>query len=140
MKVYVKIMLNEKEITALLKTAKTIAVVGLSSNPYRTSFSVTEYIQKQGYKIYPVNPLETEILGEKVYPDLKSLPIKPDIVNVFRKSELVMPIVDDCIDLGIETIWFQVGVVNEEAIKKAEDHNIKVIANKCIFAEHNKMT
>lgn len=132
-------MLNKEEINNLLKNAKTIAVVGLSANPSRTSFSVTEYMQDQGYKIYPVNPLETEILGEKVYPDLKSLPIKPDIVNVFRRSELVMPIVDECIELNLNLVWFQLGVINEEAIKKAEDHNIKVVADKCILVEHNRM-
>lgn len=123
-------MLNKEEINNLLKNAKTIAVVGLSANPSRTSFSVTEYMQDQGYKIYPVNPLETEILGEKVYPDLKSLPIKPDIVNVFRRSELVMPIVDECIELNINSVWFQLGVINEDAIKKAEKHSIKVVQPK----------
>lgn len=132
-------MLNKEERNNLLKNAKTIAVVGLSANPTRISFSVTKYMQDQGYKIYPVNPFETEILGEKAYPDLKSLPIKPDIVNVFRRSELVMPIVDECIELNLNSVWFQLGVINEGAIKKAEEHNIKVVADKCILVEHNKI-
>ncbi|MFN8674289.1 MAG: CoA-binding protein [Candidatus Sericytochromatia bacterium] len=126
---------NIKEI---LKDSKTIAVVGLSSNPSRPSYDVSAYMQDNGYKIYPINPNENEVLGEKAYTTLKELPIKPDIVNVFRRSETVMPIVDECIELGIKNIWFQLGVVNYEAIEKAEKNNINVVYDKCILVEHSR--
>ncbi|MFN4151592.1 MAG: CoA-binding protein [Candidatus Sericytochromatia bacterium] len=125
-----------KNIKQTLEEIKTIAVVGLSSKPERASNGVSKYMMNNGYKIYPVNPVEKEILGEISYPDLKSLPIKPDLVNVFRSPETVMPIVDEAIELGIKKIWFQLGVVNEEAIKKALDAGIEVVVDKCIKVEH----
>lgn len=119
-----------------LEEIKTIAVVGLSSKPERASNDVSKYMMNNGYKIYPVNPIEKEILGEISYPDLKSLPIKPDLVNVFRNPETVMPIVDEAIEIGIKKIWFQLGVINKEAIKKALDAGIEVVVDKCIKVEH----
>ena len=128
--------MSNKELE-VLKNSKTIAVVGLSSRPERASNGVSKYMKSRGYKIYPVNPMEEEILGEKSYPDIKSLPIVPDIVNVFRSPETVMPIVDECIEKGVKTIWFQLGVVNHPAIEKAAKNGITVIYDKCIKIEHS---
>ncbi len=128
--------ISRDEIKNLLKDTKTIAIVGLSSKPDRPSYGVAEYLQNHGYKIYPVNPVEIEVLGEKSYPDLKSLPVIPDLVNVFRKSETVLPVVDEAIEIGAKFIWFQLGVVNDEAIKKSQDNNINVVVDKCIAVEH----
>lgn len=131
--------LNDIELTEILQSSKTIAVVGLSSNPGRPSYGVAKYLQSHGYKIYPVNPNESEILGEKSYPDLLSLPVVPDIVDVFRKSELLIPVVDESIQKGCSFIFFQLGVVNNDAIKKALENNIKVIADRCLLVEHRRL-
>lgn len=125
-----------KNIKQILEEVKTIAVVGLSSKPHRASNGVSRYMMDEGYTIIPVNPVEDQIFGLKSYSDLKSLPETPDLVNVFRSPETVMPIVDECIELGVKRIWFQLGVVNEEAIKKALDAGIEVVADKCIKVEH----
>lgn len=112
-----------------LKESKTIAVVGLSPNPDRDSNRVALYLQQAGYRVIPVNPMVDEVLGEKSYPDLKSIPedIEIDMVDVFRRSELVPPVVDEAIELGVKFIWMQDGVVHEEAAKKAEAAGIPVI-------------
>ena len=112
-----------------LKESKTIAVVGLSPNPDRDSNRVALYLQQVGYRVIPVNPMVDEVLGEKSYPDLKSIPedIEIDMVDVFRRSELVPPVVDEAIELGVKFIWMQDGVVHEEAAKKAEAAGIPVI-------------
>ncbi len=128
--------LNRDEIKEELQNAKTIAIIGLSSKPDRPSYGVAKYLQDAGYKVYPVNPVETEVLGEKSYPDLKSLPCVPDIVDVFRKSETVMPVVDECLEVGVKSIWFQLGVVNLEAIEKCNKEGIKTVFDKCIKIEH----
>ncbi len=110
-----------------LRNSKTIAVVGLSNNPERDSFRVTSYMQSQGYRIIPVNPMIEEALGEKSYPDLKSVPEPIDMVDVFRRSEQVPPVVDEAIEVGVKYIWMQDGVINEEAKAKAEAAGIPVI-------------
>ncbi|MEK7432507.1 MAG: CoA-binding protein [Cyanobacteriota bacterium] len=130
--------MENQNIKELLEEAKTIAVFGLSSNTSKPSYKVSSYMQSKGYKIYPINPNEKEVLGEKSYSNLKELPEKPDIVDVFRRSETVLEIVDECIELDIKSIWFQLGVINEEAIEKAKKNGINVIVNKCIFVEHSK--
>jgi len=130
---------DDNEVREILRNSKTIAVVGLSSKPDRPSYGVARYMQNEGYKIYPVNPAETEVLGEKSYADLASLPEVADIVNVFRRSDTVMPVVDECIALGVKCIWFQLGVINPEAIERAQNHNIKTIINKCILVEHGRL-
>ncbi len=112
-----------------LRNSKTIAVVGLSNNPERDSYRVSSYMQSQGYRIIPVNPVIEEALGEKSYPDLKSVPEPIDMVDVFRRSELVPPVVDEAIEVGVKYIWMQDGVVNEEAAAKAEAAGIPVIMN-----------
>ena len=110
-----------------LRNSKTIAVVGLSDNPARDSHRVSSYMQSQGYRIIPVNPMIEETLGEKSYPDLKSVPEPIDMVDIFRRSELVPPVVDEAIDVGVKYIWMQDGVINPEAAAKAEAAGIPVI-------------
>ena len=110
-----------------LQNSKTIAVVGLSGDPDRISFRVTRYMQEQGYRIIPVNPMIEEVLGEKSYPDLKSVPESIDMVNIFRRSELVAPVVDQAIEIGVKYIWMQDGVINPESDAKAEAAGIPVI-------------
>ena len=110
-----------------LQNSKTIAVVGLSGDPDRISFRVTRYMQEQGYRIIPVNPMVQEVLGEKSYPDLKSVPEPIDMVNIFRRSELVPPVVDQAIEVGVKYIWMQDGVIDPESAAKAEAAGIPVI-------------
>ena len=110
-----------------LQNSKTIAVVGLSGDPDRISYRVTRYMQEQGYRIIPVNPMIEEVLGEKSYPDLKSVPDSIDMVNIFRRSELVAPVVAQAIEIGVKYIWMQDGVVNPESAAKAEAAGIPVI-------------
>ena len=125
-------------IEKIFEESKTIAVVGLSSNPSRPSYMVARYLQSQGYKIIPVNPNEKEILGEKSYPDLVSIPDKIDIVDIFRRSEDVPPVVEQAIKIKAKVIWMQEGVVNEEAAKKVSDAGLTVIMDKCMYKEHCK--
>ena len=110
-----------------LRNSKTIAVVGLSDNPDRTSYQVSKYMQSQGYRIIPVNPMIQEALGETSYPDLKSVPEPIDMVDIFRRSELVAPVVDEAIEVGVKYIWMQDGVVDPVAAAKAEAVGIPVI-------------
>ena len=110
-----------------LQNSKTIAVVGLSGDPDRISFRVTRYMQEQGYRIIPVNPMIEEVLGEKSYPDLKSVPESIDMVNIFRRSELVAPVVDQAIEIGVKYIWMQDGVINPESAAKAAAAGIPVL-------------
>src|SRR5437764_4839480 len=113
-------MMNDAEMARLLKEAKTIAVVGLSSNPIRPSFGVSRFLQRQGYRIIPVNPNESEVLGERAYARLVDVPDDIDIVDIFRRSEKVPEAVDDALQKGTRCIWMQEGVVNHAAAQKAE--------------------
>ena len=128
-------MMTDKAITELLKNAKTIAVVGLSNNPMRPSFGVSRFLQRQGYRIIPVNPNETEVLGERAYPSIKDVPDHVDIVNIFRRPARVPEVVDDALERGIRCIWMQEGVVNREAAKKAEESGMAVVMDRCILKE-----
>ena len=119
-----------------LLDAKTIAVVGLSSSPARHSFRVSHYMQSEGYRIIPVNPNETEVLGEKSYPDLASIPEAVDVVNIFRRSEHVSGLVDDAIKKGVKGIWTQLGVVDEAAAERARAAGLTVVMNRCLQVEH----
>ena len=110
-----------------LQNSKTIAVVGMSDDPGRFSFRVSRYMQEQGYRIIPVNPMIKEALGEKSYPDLRSVPDPIDMVNIFRRSKLVPPVVDQAIEVGVKYIWMQDGVINPESAAKAEAAGIPVI-------------
>jgi uncharacterized protein len=123
----------------LLRNAKTIAVVGLSSRRSRPSYGVSEYMQSRGYRIIPVNPNETEILGEKVWASLEEIPERVDIVDIFRRPECVPEIVDAAIRIGAKGIWMQEGVVHEEAAGKARAAGLEVVMDRCILKEHRKM-
>jgi predicted CoA-binding protein len=129
----------DDRIRELLKTYKTVAVVGLSSDESRPSYGVSRYLQKRGYKIIPVNPKEIEILGEKVYPTLSVIPDKVEIVDVFRRSEFVPPIVDEAVKIGAKAIWLQEGVVNHPAAIKASQQGVLVVMDKCMLKEHRKL-
>ncbi len=126
-------------IDELLRSAKTIAVVGLSSRRTRPSHGVSEYMKHSGYRIIPVNPAETEVLGEKAYPDLDSVPDPVDIVDVFRRSEYVPEIVEAAIRIGARAVWMQEGVVHEEAAERARAAGLTVVMDRCILKEHRKM-
>jgi predicted CoA-binding protein len=126
-------------IAELLRSARTIAVVGLSSRVTRPSFGVSEYMQSQGYRIIPVNPRETEVLGEKAYPDLDAVPEQVDIVNVFRRPEFVPPIVDAAIRKGARAVWLQEGIVHETAAETARAAGLLVVEDRCILKEHRRL-
>jgi uncharacterized protein len=125
-------------ILELLKQYKTIAVVGLSSNPMRPSYDVTEYMQAAGYRIIPVNPNERKVLGEKSYARLEEVPEKIEIVNVFRRAEEVPAVVESAIRVGAKVVWMQQGVENEEAAEKARAAGLMVIEDACILVEHRR--
>ncbi len=121
-----------------LRNSQTIAVVGLSGDPDRTSYRVTQYMQEQGYRIIPVNPMVDEVLGEKSYPDLKSVPEPIDMVNIFRRSELVPPVIEEAIEVGVKYIWMQDGVINPEWAAKAESVGIPVIQDDRTLRQHRR--
>jgi uncharacterized protein len=123
----------------LLRNARTIAVVGLSNRRSRPSYGVSEYMQSKGYRIIPVNPNETEILGEKVWASLEEIPERVDIVDIFRRPECVPEIVDSAIRIGAKGIWMQEGVVHDEAAGKARAAGLEVVMDRCILKEHRKM-
>jgi uncharacterized protein len=126
-------------IPEILKNSRTIAVVGLSGNSMRLSNGVSAYMQRAGYRIIPVNPQETEVLGEKSYARLEDVPDKVDIVNVFRRSEFTPEIVESAIRVGAKVVWMQEGVVNEDAAARARGAGLEVVMDKCILKEHRKM-
>jgi predicted CoA-binding protein len=123
------------EIDRLLREIHSVAVLGLSPNPARPSFRVAQGLQSYGYRIMPVRPMVAEVLGEKAYSDLESLPELPDIVDVFRASEHIPAIVESCIRLGIKKLWLQEGVVNEAAALRAKEAGITVVMDLCIWRE-----
>ncbi len=128
-------MMTDSEITEVLQSAKTIAVVGLSNNPMRASFGVSRFLQRQGYRIIPVNPNETEVLGEKAYASVRDVPDPIDIVNIFRRPARVAEIIDAIAGRSVGCVWMQEGVVNEEAARKAEGLGIPVVMDRCILKE-----
>jgi uncharacterized protein len=128
-------MMNDREIKELLRTSKTIAVVGLSSNPMRPSFGVSRFLQRQGFRVIPVNPNETEVLGERAYASVKDVPDSIDIVNVFRRPARVPEVVDDALAKGARCLWMQEGVVNHEAARMAEAAGLPVVMDRCILKE-----
>lgn len=123
----------------LLKRVKTIAVVGLSPNPNRPSHMVASALQRFGYRIIPVRPAVKEVLGERAWPDLRALPEKPDLVDVFRAPEHVGPIVDACIELGIGALWLQDGVINEREALRAQRAGITVVMDRCIYRDYYRL-
>ena len=123
-------------VARILEQARTIAVVGLSSHPWRASNSVSEYMQQAGYRIIPVNPNETEVLGEKAYATLDAVPETIDIVDIFRRSEFVRPIVESAIAIGAKAVWMQETVEDVEAAQMARDAGRAVMMDSCIMREH----
>jgi len=123
-------------IKEILEQYKTIAVVGLSSNRWRASYSVSEYMQNKGYRIIPVNPHETAVLGEKAYPSLKEVPGPLEIVNIFRRPEFVPEIVEEAINRNARVIWMQLSVVHEAAADRARKAGLEVVMDRCILQDH----
>jgi hypothetical protein len=111
----------------IIKGSHSVAMVGLSSNPERASHRVASYLQSRGYRVIPVNPREREVLGERAYPDLTSIPEKVDVVDIFRRSEDVPPIVDEAIRIGAKAVWMQEGIVNEAAASRAREAGLAVV-------------
>jgi predicted CoA-binding protein len=126
-------------ILELLKKSRTIAVVGISSNALRPSNGVSAYMKRAGYHIVPVNPNETEVLGEKAYARLEEVPEKIDIVNIFRRSEYVPEIVESAIRIGAKSVWMQEGVIDPEAADRARAAGLEVVMDRCILKEHRKL-
>jgi uncharacterized protein len=126
-------------IAGLLHSAHTIAVVGLSNKSWRASYGVSEYMQRAGYRIIPVNPELDEVLGERSYPNVEAVPEPIDIVNIFRRSELVPEIVDAAIRVGAKAVWMQEGVVHEEAAARARAAGLTVVMDRCLLKEHRKI-
>jgi hypothetical protein len=126
-------------IPELLKTSRTIAVVGLSQKRFRPSNGVADYMQRNGYRIIPVNPFESAVLGETSYPNLEAIPEHVDIVNIFRRSEFVPEIVEAALRIGAAAIWMQEGVVHEDAAKLARSAGLTVVMDRCILKEHRRM-
>jgi predicted CoA-binding protein len=122
----------------ILQSCHTIAVVGLSSDPLRPSYEVAEFMQRRGYRIIPVNPLEVEVLGEKCYARLEDIPEKVDCVDVFRRPEYVPPIVESAIAIGAKAVWLQLGISHDEAIARAQAAGLLAVQNRCLLIEHRR--
>ena len=131
--------MNDNEMRALLERSRTIAVVGLSDKPDRASNRIARYLIAMGYNVIPVNPMLAEVLDLKSYPDLISIPVQVDIVDIFRRSEHVPPLVEQAIEIGAQAVWMQLGVMNSEAAASAEAAGLGVVMNRCIMVEHGRL-
>jgi hypothetical protein len=129
---------NGDAVAQILRVAKTIAVVGLSSNPMRASHGVAEYLKNAGYRIIPVNPNETEVLGEKAYARLEDVPEPVDIVDVFRRAEEVPAVAESAIGIGAKVLWMQLGIENAEAAERARAAGLVVVEDSCLMVEHKR--
>jgi uncharacterized protein len=127
-------------IEGILMGSPVIAVVGLSPDSWKDSNRVSAYLKSHGYKIIPVNPSVEEVLGEKSYPDLKSIPVKVDVVDIFRRAEYVPEIADEAIAIGAKVLWMQAGIRNEDAAEKAENAGLIVIQDECMMARHSRLS
>ena len=123
----------------ILKQSRVLAVVGLSADWYRPSYFAAKYMQEHGYRVIPVNPKYPEILGEKCYPSLRAIPHKVDLVDIFRKSQDVMPIAEEAIAIGAKVLWQQLGVRNEEAAARARAAGLEAILDRCVKIEHGRL-
>jgi predicted CoA-binding protein len=131
---------DTREIQDLLSHARTVAVVGLSDRGYRTSHAIANALQGFGYRIFPVNPnLSGQVLGEEPYATVEDIPEQVDIVDVFRRSEKVMPVAEDAVASGAKVLWMQSGVVNEEAAAYARDHGLTVVMDRCIKVDYARL-
>ena len=128
---------SREEIKDILEGMRNVAVVGLSDNPYRTSHAIARAMQNAGYRIFPVNPnLTGPVLGEKPYASVEEIPEPVDIVDVFRRGELTSPVARDAVAAGAKVLWLQLGVVNEEAARYAEEHGLTVVMDRCLKVDH----
>ena len=130
---------SDAALTTLLTNATIIAMVGASSNPEKASHAIMQRLQKVGYRVIPVNPRETEVLGERAYPSLIDVPEKIDIVDVFRRAEDTPSIADDAVTIGAKALWLQSGIENEDAATRAEAGGLTVVMNACIGATHSML-
>src|SRR5882762_6485703 len=128
---------TDQELIALLTGATTIAMVGASSNPDKESYGIMQKLQQSGYRVIPVNPRETEILGERSYPSLVDVPERIDIVDVFRRAEDTPGIADEAVTIGAKALWLQTGIVSEEAAARAKAGGLTVVMDTCIGATHS---
>jgi predicted CoA-binding protein len=124
----------------ILSEYRTVAVVGVSTNPSRPSHKVANYLVEHGYKVIPVNPQVQAILGKPSYPDLSSIPEPVEVVDIFRRSTEVMPVVEEAIKIGAKAVWMQEGVINEEAASRARDAGLLVVMDKCMLKEHRRIS
>ena len=125
-----------QELRQLLTDARTIAVVGASGNPEKSSYGIMQKLQRSGYAVIPVNPRETDILGERVYPSLKDIPVPIDIVDVFRRAEDTPAIAEEAVAVGAKALWLQTGISNEDAAARAKAGGLTVVMDACIATEH----
>ncbi len=131
--------MNDLMLKQILQTTRTIASVGVSSNPAKESYDIVNYLRDQRYRIFPVNPTADTILGEKAYPDLASIPEKIDVVQVFRRPEDVPPVVEQAIQIGAKVVWMQVDVINPEAAERAQAAGLHVVMNRCMRVDHRRL-
>ena len=131
--------MTDAEIKHILETSKTIAIVGLSDKPERDSYRVAEYLQAQGFRIIPVNPIVTSVLGERSYTSVTDIPDQVDVVDIFRKPEAVGPVVAEAIAAGARVIWMQLGVVNHTAAESAHAAGLQVVMDRCMKLEHQRL-
>ena len=130
---------SDSELKHILQSVRNVASVGVSSSNEKPSYWIVHYLIEHGYNMIPVNPTAQEILGKKTYPDLASIPHPVDVVQVFRKSEDVPPVVEAAIRIGAKIVWMQKGIVNEEAARAAEDAGLKVVMNRCMMETHQRL-
>jgi len=130
---------GDDELRAILRGVRNIAVVGLSSKPERHSYNVAEYLKEVGYRIVPVNPNETEVLGERAYPSLRDVPEPIDLVDVFRRAETTPEVARESVKVGAKVLWLQLGIVSEEARRIAEEAGLSVIMDACLMIEHDRL-
>lgn len=130
---------DDKQLTEILKDAKTIAVVGASPDTSRDSNRIMQYLIRVGYEVFPVNPNYESVLDRKCYPTVRSIDVPIDIVDVFRRSEFVDEVARDAVDGGAKVLWMQLGVINEAASQYAADHGMKVVMNRCIMVEYRRL-
>jgi len=134
-------MLSEQELRAVLGRARSIAVVGLSADPNRDSYGIASFLQRNGYRVLPVNPnLHGPVLGEQPYASLRDIGEHIDIVDIFRRPEFVPEIIEDAIAIGADVVWMQPGAVNQAAARQAETAGLGVVAGRCIATEHSRMS
>jgi uncharacterized protein len=131
---------EEGQVAQILKRADTVAVVGISEKEDRDSHKVAKYLKEHGYKMIPVNPKLKEVLGETCYPDLKSIPVHIDIVDIFRSTDAIPGIVDEAVAVGAGAVWMQLGLIHQEAAEKARKAGLQVVMNRCTKIEHSRLS